>query len=416
MAVSLFPLNLSCDKKQTSPAQAYHKAVQTILTEIVRHESDNLRDTANILADTVIAKKRCFLYSGFPSPAGYYTLNSPGLPPVFINLLSKQMADTIRKGDTLIITESGDIPEFARKQDAHVIGLSSPQFIDEYPSSIHKVYAEKRRLGDAAEVIIKSHVPYWDGLVECPEYPFMILPGSGFVRTVILTALAGEVYYRSGGIGLTGNIPPHVALGYIEAVSERMKQITGQYETLQQSGKTITDTMIKGGRFFVYDSNNALKSELTELSGRPVFARYITREEILDDKLKADDALLFVSLRSNATLDLTLMNKVLSTVKTVISICPHDNTGGYRLFKQASFALDNLSPEKEGVITFDNGSKRYLHTGGPLNILLLWMLIGEITGQMIQHGKTPQYLMGSYFTESEQHNRKALEVAEKRGY
>ena len=116
--------------------------------------------------------------------------------------------------------------------------------------------------------------------------------------------------------------------------------------------------------------------------------------------------------------DLNLIRKVKSATgaDAVVSLCPHDETGGYRLFKESSIGLDNLSPEKDGIMTFDSGSKHFLHTGGIMNIMFLWMLIGEISDMLATRGEPPQYLMGGHLSGSEQYNLKARLLAEKRGF
>jgi len=377
VAVPLFPTFMSCGNAPVSTGKAYLESVRNILSTVINKEETSFREAANLCADTIIGRKHCFLFTGFPAQPGYLDESTPGLPGIFINLRSQAMAETLSKGDTVLATDSGKITETARKLGARLLSITP--------------LSGTVGMSDNAGLYIRSHLPHPDGLVTHPEYPFPILPGYGLVRTVLVTALAGEIYRRSGGIGLTGNAAPKNAFGFIEAVIERMQLLDEQFEAVHSAGVLAADKLLSGGRFMVYDSREAMKSEFTGITGIPVFAQTITRKHILDGMLKDGDVLLFGSLSSNDIADHNLIRKIKSAAGdvAVISLCPHDETGGYRLFKESAIALDNLSPEKDGIMALnnDNGAKHFLHTGGIMNIALLWMLIGEVTDILSSRGE-----------------------------
>ena len=96
-------------------------------------------------------------------------------------------------------------------------------------------------------------------------------------------------------------------------------------------------------------------------------------------------------------------------------LSPHGEAGENPLYRKTIW-LDNFSPEDDGVLTFDSGKRKYLHTGGIINSILLWMLIGEATDYLIKSDKTPYYLMGTHLAESESYNIRIRTLAEKRGF
>ena len=385
VAVPLYPAFMSCGNAPVSSGKAYLRSVRKILSTVINKEKTSFSEAANLCADTIIGRKHCFLFTGFPAQPGYLDESTPGLPGNLINLRSQAMAETLSKSDTVLVTDSGEITETARKLGVSILNIT--------PLSGELVTI------DSSELYINSHLPHPDGIVSHPDYPFPILPGYGLIRTVLVTALAGEIYRRSGGIGLAGNAAPKDAFGFIEAVIERMRRLDEQFEVIHRAGALAADKLLTGGRFMVYDSREAMKSEFSRISGIPVFARTITREHILNGSLKNGDVLLFGSLSSNDIADLNLIREIKSAAGTdaVFSLCPHDETGGYRLFKESTIALDNLSPEKDGIMALDNdnGTKHFLHTGGIVNIALLWVLIGEVTDILLSRGEPPCYLKES---------------------
>ncbi|MCE5250577.1 hypothetical protein LLG96_10210 [bacterium] len=415
-ALPLYQLSLSCGKPPASSAETYLHALMKIFSVIIRTESGAIRDAANLSADTLIARNRCFLYTGFPAQPGYLNEDMPGLPRIFINLRSLPMAETIRSGDMLLATDTGEFTDIARKNGARIVGITSPPFTDEYKQSLYGSFAVIKHMGDSADMLIRSHLPFRDGLVKRPEYPFSILPATIPVRLLLVMALAGETYRRSGGIGLTGNTLPRDAAGFIGTVLGRMNELANQAATIHQAGTMAAEHIAGGGRLWIYDSRDALKTMLPDASGIPLFAHPISRQEIQGGFLKSGDVVLFGSLRSNATGDLNLIRALRSVTNAVITICPRDETGGYRLFKESAHGLDNLSSESTGVMSFDDGRPPFLHTGGIMNCILMWMVIGAITDSLAERGEPPCYLMGSHLAGSEQYNAEALAIADKRGY
>lgn len=118
--------------------------------------------------------------------------------------------------------------------------------------------------------------------------------------------------------------------------------------------------------------------EIEEGSGTPGFAKIITPMGITDGTLREKDALVFASLTSNAPEEIHLIRMARGITNGIITICPHEESGGYRLYKESPSGLDNESPEKEGIVQFDNGARTYLHTGAVMNCALFWALVGEI--------------------------------------
>lgn len=404
MAVPLCPALMSCDNPPVSSGKTYLQSVIKVLSSVINKEESSFCEAANICADTIIGRKHCFLFTGFPAQTGYLDESTPGLPQIFINLRSQAMAETLKKGDTILATDSGIISEIALKLGARIIYITPISGTGE--------------MSDSSEVFIRSHLPHPDGLVTHPDYTFSILPGYSLIRTVLVTALTGEIYRRSGGIGLTMDSTPKDAFGFIEVVIERLLLLNEQFEAVRRAGKLVADSLHAGGRFMVYDGDEALKTEFSQISGVPVFARTITREHILGGALNKGDVLLFGSLVSNDMTDLNLMREIISIAgdDAAITLCPHDETGGYRLFKESMITLDNLSPEKDGIMAFDNNTQHFLHTGGILNIALLWMLIGEVTDILSLQGKPPHYLMSSDLDGSQRHNSQARARAGQRGF
>lgn len=389
----LLPISLSCSKKRLSSGTLYLNSILDILKKIRSKEPDSIRDASNIFADTIISRNRCFIYTANSPVAAYLSGSLTGLPPVFVPLRSEAMAETVRDGDALLTTSTGEIPETAKKKAVHIVGITSPSVFDGREDKHPEKSADKSQLRNISDVLIHSYLPDRDGLVKLPEYhPSGILPGSVPVLLAVITAVAGETYRRSGGIGLTGSSPPEDALSFLDILLERIGQLDGFQEKINKAGSLAAERIHEHGRLWIYETQGTPGKEITgNRAGVPLFAQSITRERISGGSLRTGDVLIFSALRSNDPDDLNVMRIARKITDNIISICPHEKTGGYRIFKESAVSLDNLSYETDGIRTFDSGTRRFITTGAIINSVLLWMLLGETADRLIRAGEIPSF-------------------------
>ena len=329
----------------------------SILTAIRTDSIHVLRDAANHCARSIIARNRCFFVTEHPVLAAVLAGDAVSLPPVFHHLRSAAMTETVRDGDTVVATGSGPILDAALENGASLIAV--PSNMD---SEMH---------GDA-EITIDTHFP-----TSIPNKPPFISPSmlSGSVLTVLTGALAAESYRRSGGIGRTGNTPATDAVSWLDTLLTRIEELSGQSDRIAEAGALIGGCARNGGTLRVYDPTAILHHETAAVKQALAYLAPLTRRELTDGTVSDEDAVLIASLRSNEPDDLAAAREASKAARAVITICPYDGDGGYRLFKEAAVGLDNLSPEREGIIAFDHERRRFLTTWSIMNTTLLWSII-----------------------------------------
>ncbi len=395
-AASLFyllPVSLSCSKKRLSSGTLYLNSILDILKKIRSKEPDSIRDASNIFADTIISRNRCFIYTADSPVAAYLSESLTGLPPVFVPLRSEAMAETVRDGDALLTTSTGEIPETAGEKAAHIVGITSPSVFYGRGDNNPEKLTDNSPLRNISDVLIHSYLPERDGLVKLPEYhPSGILPGSVPALLAVITAVAGETYRRSGGIGLTGSSPPEDALSFLDILLERIGRLDDFKEKTSKAGDLAAERIHEHGRLWIYNARGTPGKEIAgSRAGVPLFAQSITRERISGGTLRTGDVLVFSAIRSNDPDDLNVMRMARKITGNIISLCPHEKTGGYRIFKESAASLDNLSYETDGILTFDNGTRRFMTTGAIINSVLLWYLLGETADRLIRAGEIPSF-------------------------
>ncbi len=333
------------------------------LDHIRRNAADVVRDTANRCARSILSRNRCFGAMGHPLLGQYLDTTAAGLPPVFIPLRSPAMAGTIRDGDTVLYTAGEDIADRLKQRGISTIILGFEE--------VHGGPA------DGLSIIL----PNCD-VTAGEDSDGCVFPASGIMLATVVSMLAGEAYYRCGGIGRTGTEPPATGLSYLETIRSRLASYRRK-GAIGPAAALIARCVAGGGILHVLDGTGLLGRELTRPDA-PAFARPATPQDL--GSVRRDDAVLIVAPRSNAQADLMAARTAAAATNTVITICPIDDEGGYRLFKNAAAALDNLCPEREGLLAFDSGRRRFLRPGPTVNTALAWLTIAEAADRLIADG------------------------------
>jgi len=397
---------ISCGGERGSIGRDYLDSLLEILETIREKEAESIRDASNLFAGTLVSRNHCFLYTGYEFLAAYVKDPLSGLPGVFVPVASEAMAATAGESDALLTTHTGAVHETIRSRGTKVVGIVSPAVPGGFEHTSRAETGTAAR-GDITDMIIRSRLPARDGLVTVPEYPSGILPGSGPVLLTLMNAIAGETYERSGGIALTDAPSPGVAFTAIDTVVERIERIRRDYGTVAAAGETIAECILEGGRVWLYDSRGITAKELANGGGVPLFVRPVDERRIYEGGIAGRDVLIFSTLESNAPGDMNLMRHARNATENIVSICPHDGAGGYRIFRDASIGVDNMSCEREGVLSFDYGTRRFIKAAQIMNSVLFWTMIGEAVGRLLRSGIIPSFLADPRLPGGGKHNAEA---------
>ncbi len=406
----------SCVPGKDTPGLRYLASLEKVFLRIKKEEQDELRDIANLCAKAVLSRNLCFLATAQPGEPGYLSEDSPGLPRIFVYIRSREMADTIRSGDIVLADAPGEFVRVARVNGAKIAGICMPCVPDCANESQKKQYISREGYGDDVRPVMRALLPFGDGLVNIPEANFGILPGSGPVELALMTALAGEVYRRSERSVRIEHLRPRDAIEYLGTVAHRTRMLGEQADAVRSAAETIAKKLINRGTLWVYDRRGGLAREIAGGAGVPAFLRVIGPRQITDGSLRPIDALIFASLESNQPEDLHLIRMARGVTNAIVTLCPREQGGGYRIYNEAPASLDNKSPEKDGIRSFDNNTRTFLHTGGVLNGALFWALVGEVVGKIIAAGRVPGFFMARHLAGSVEYNDELRAKVEKGGW
>lgn len=365
-------LMTGCGRHPASGIQ-YLDSLRGIIRTIASDESASIAEAADRAAWSLLRRSTVFVSSGGPDFPGFFPDDNPGMPPVFVQLRSLEMAGAITENDSVIAFGDGDTVRMARERGASVIMVDMPR-----PRGIGNRAGDTVSAPGDADIVISSHVPEnWRIPANGGASPTWI-PEVYPVAFALTLALAGEIYQRSGGIGRTGNSRPGAAQAFLELLDGRIAEAMEQRDEILEAAGLIgvADRLPAGGRVLLYDRPGAF-GRAVRYCGAPPQVLPASRGAVTGGELKPNDTLVIGALSSNSPSDLTLVRAARQHTQRIVGICPHDENGGWRLFKDTNAALDNLSPETEGVLSFDDDRRRFLATGNLMNTVLMWAAVVE---------------------------------------
>jgi len=215
---------------------------------------------------------------------------------------------------------------------------------------------------------------------------------------------------------------------YAEAARGIIEQIArGQMETIRRAGQAVADALLAEGAFWLYHIGHGGEIELRNRAGGLASAQVFDfrfevsspiadarrgrpRAESVDSdieaarlavrgsELRAGDALLLASVsgRNSVPVEVALAAKDLGL--TVIAITSLEYTAqvesmhpsGKKLCDVADIVIDNGAPFGDACVEADGYDHKILPISGVAQIVIGWMICGEVIERMTAAGKPPR--------------------------
>lgn len=178
-------------------SERYLEAAQVLVREILRHEMTAIRRAAEWCVEAKRAGKQLWhLDIGHFPP--FETAPERAGNPRLLEPLSYRLEEVqkIERGDVLVFGSilgvfalSVDICAQAKEKGAKVVYIGSPVDGKVVPPQ----HPSGKRVADVAHLVIRTHVPYTDGVLEESWLPTPACPLSGFANTLVYWMLNAEI-------------------------------------------------------------------------------------------------------------------------------------------------------------------------------------------------------------------------------
>jgi len=298
--------------------------------------------------------------------------------------------DRLKKGDMVFTNHCNKQVLAARERGAFVVCVTVSYIDNEfrpegYTDESHS-NPDGLKLKDVSNVILHSHVPYTQGLVNAPEIPeFALCPSSqtglGAIHWMLNAELANKITNpRARAVDKS-------AL-YLKVLTERVKRLAGHRDRLREAAVKMTRRIRAGGRWFVRGlEHKGFSSELSHVACGP----RIVNEG--DWKAKPKQNVMLINAISPAFQpEMQLAMKSKREGAYLIGIGPSSTDGrtpDRPLLKLCDTGFDNFSPESGGVVSIEGRDKTICPTSGVVGNILQQMLCTQWVDEMVRRGSVP---------------------------
>ncbi|MBN1292935.1 MAG: hypothetical protein JXB48_13925 [Candidatus Latescibacteria bacterium] len=372
-------------------------------------------------------KIHCSLQTGhFVMFAGSSDLR--GQPNLLPNdrVASRENRPEIKKGDFYITNGGAGRLDNIRNAGAYVVGLTCnySKFSKTPPDFLRS--NDGPAIEDVSDLVIDTHVPYYNGLVNAPQIPgFRICPSSGIAMMLVYWACTASLANLIGTKGKGSSSEP--AERYLDMAIDRFQMIGTDRPKMDMVGEIWTDLVLgKKARLLVYGRpqkgdpyqgcvNMFVNEAYIVASGSMIARQY----DQFANQLKEGDIILIGSVDSNNSLELNVARhagsvKAYTTAFTSYGI--DGDSSGTHLFKEVDAAFNNYSDESEGVLDIQGYVKKICPLSGLTGNAIHWMLMAAWTDHMARRGEMPYYYQGFHERDGQAYDQLAEPLYMKRGY
>lgn len=345
------------------------------------------------------------------------------------NLLpnTRGVQSEMKKGDFLLTNgggggRGGD----PREQGIYVVGMTSnySKFSKTPPGFLRS--DDRPSVEETSDLVIDTHVPYYNGLVNAPQIPgFRLCPSSGNAMMLVYWACTASLANLIGTKGKGSSTEP--AEKYLDMAIERIRMIGTDRPKMDIVAEKWADLVLgKKAQFLVYGrpqkgdpyqgcTNMFVNEAYIVASGTMIARQY----EQLSNTLKEGDIVLIGSVDSNNPLEINAARhaKSVGAYSTAFTSYGLDgDSSGTHLFKEVDAAFNNYSDESAGVLQIPGQKEKICPLSGITGNIIHWMLMAAWTDHMARRGEMPYYYQGFHERDGQAYDQLAEPLYMKRGY
>ena len=304
----------------------------------------------------------------------------------------------------------------ARERGVYVVCVTTPYWDNEFRpagfTDISHGNPDGLFLKDVSDEILHTHMPYQQGLVDCPEIPeFRLCPcattGGGAVHWMLNAEVANKVANPEAG-------EVDKARHYLTVLTERAAQTATHMDAIQETAQVMTQRILSGGRWFAKSLEHpGFATEFNVACG----PRMVNDGDW--DAARHSNVMVVTAISPTFPAEVELAKEEKAEGAFLIGIGPASLDGTIAdegLLDIADAGFDNFSPESGGVVDIPGREQTICPTSGVVGNLIQQMLNAQWAEEMIKAGSVPTFMRGIYQSGGREYNEAMTEVYQERGY
>lgn len=418
--------------------QQYYDKIRSIMQQISEDSTSAIHAAAEAAATALQTGHDVYINLVVGHIPGTETANDRnGNPGLFHHTASDWWSleeyEAMGDGDVLITQHMNEGVAAAKARGTFVVVVTTPYINNSSapPGEVMPITGPwKAELipEEVADVLIESFLPWDQGLVVVPSWPwFPVLASSGTGSSMIHWMITAEVCQRLGFVAIT-----QPAANYVTALLQQLHETyTVCWPIIRNIAPMIADRILRGGHYFVAPAHGVYEGNVSD--SHPARDGGLSSEAHCACSLRLPNKHAPRAIDAGGVDDITLVGVVDSGVfhpgcaevelrwvveahargNFVIGIGP---AGHDRLKEACDVYLPTACAEGGVIETHPDLEQAVCPTGGIVNNILMQMLHAQFAEEMIRRGQHPLWQMGVYRIGGREFNIRNDKVFLRRGF
>ncbi|MDP2981736.1 MAG: hypothetical protein Q8O92_00215 [Candidatus Latescibacter sp.] len=392
-------------------ADLYLRGSYDILHMIKVREMGKIGQAAKIAAQRKLAGGKIVSHIGTPHImyAGACTDDVPGNPNIAPDYKSTDpryrasLAD-LGQGDFIII--AGPTNQELRKKGCYFLGVGYPMSTNRYSPPNYNDNPNVP-MESQVDMMIYDWAPKEDGLVTPSLTPHLKICPTSPITVVEYWLIMAQIAHNIANKDTSGSF--NASQAYIDTLMNRLEIFHERsIAEVNKIGPVIADRVLSGGKIYPWSSRWEFYQEASGTAGSvmgifpiPPGGFYsgpgaMNPLKLNPDSLTSKDVVILAMAGSTPQAEIEMAQKARAKGVLLIGIYPFTREDGFStspLRKLCTVSLNNLSGDRDGVLSIPGYPAKIIPTVAPMNNYAFWSIIGAYVQSMEMRGEAPYYWM-----------------------
>jgi hypothetical protein len=390
--------------------EQYYVRVVEILENIRRNEMQLIGEISSRMAATLKKGGNVWMQAQ-AGHMGYTEFDEKhkGNPKILRSSLSWNGGnyDEMKSGDVLMTNYVTENVRAARDRGVYVVGVPVCYVDNEWAQrGFVAPNVNNWMLGDVSSVILQSYIPYYQGIVDCPEIPEMKLcPSAANSLCSLYWMFQCEVANKLKNPKAK---PVDKSAQVLDTILDRIREAYRlQKDFMFDHAATVAKMIGSGGNYHVTSDHSGVQGESNGVAMGPMMTNAFR------DKMKKGDVHLVATIEPDSQMIIDEAKKAKGMGMFVVAIAPANSI---QIRRSCDVFIDNLSPEGGGLLDIPGFPEKVGTAGGVMNNMLMWIFTAQFVDEMVRRGWIPWFYMGAYTVGGSEYNKAMQPFFLKQGF
>ncbi len=201
---------------------------------------------------------------------------------------------------------------------------------------------------------------------------------------------------------------------YLRSLESSVERLQAQAPQMADAARLIVDCAVRGGRFYVHDTENIVSNEVAGRAGGLIMLRELRPWNIIDLKGSENDVVAIFMNGTDPRGERTLIDEVRKRRMKVVGVFPTSSKD--HPLHSSEVVIDNGLVEEGGLMDVPGFKEKVGPVDAVLNSVIALSICAEVIDEFLRRGLKPSVYMSLRREGSIEYNKKMLAQYERQGY